>query len=551
MNYLSFSIKSNVFTLNYLRNLLLSKKIKKTRKPPTPSFTHELPLKTNKHQNRKLSIKFNALRELYNMVLSEIFKRERKMRQDPRFEHAVKLNNNDPLKKKGNPLFNLLQKEYFLEKGSLQSFSTQAKNSSYMIDHLDGDTVQVISDRAYDAYLKYRIGKRGKPRFKSYKKGLRSISGKKNKCIIFKDGKVKWKDLLIDVVYDKKDKHGVQFHALSQKVKYCRIVGRLIKGEVRYYLQLIVEGTPLIKHDYPTATIGGDIGVSTYAFVGDNTAMLGPFCAELEDIQKDIGKLQRKNSRSTRAMNSQNFEPNSYVKGKKKLGKIIKGKKVWKNSKNYQKNSIEIQELYRIQADKRKTLHNILANEALSMGKYVKIENNNYKAWQKGWFGKTIGFRAPSAFVSTLTRKAESAGGKVELIDTWTSKLSQYCHVCDGYHKKTLSERTHTCGKITKQRDLYSALLIKHYDLEERKVNTTQIHENWESLDTILEDAVLTCRNKFQSVGKLPTSLGIQELEKRNSHKESVVVSSQCLASNNCESNEMKSEEASNKSRIP
>ena len=200
--------------------------------------------------------------------------------------------------------------------------------------------------------------------------------------------------------------------------------------------------------------------------------MLGPFCAELEDIQKEIGKLQRKNSRSTRAMNNQNFEPNSYVKGKKKFGKIKKGKNVWKNSKNYQKNSIEIQELYRIQADKRKTLHNILANEALSMGKYVKIENNNYKAWQKGWFGKTIGFRAPSAFVSTLTRKAESAGGKVDLIDTWTSKLSQYCHVCDGYHKKTLSERTHTCGEITKQRDLYSALLIKHYDLEARKVNT-------------------------------------------------------------------------------
>lgn len=546
MNYLSFSIKSNVFTLNYLRGILLSKKIKQIRKPPSPSFTHELLLKTNKYQNRKLSIKFNALRELYNMVLSEIFKRERKMRQDPRFAEAVSLNKKNPLNKKGKTLFNLLRKEYLLEKGNLQSFATQSKNSSYMRDHLDGDTVQVISDRAYDAYMNYKVGKRGKPRFKSYKKGLRSISGKKNNCVMFKNGKVKWKDLLIDVVYDKKDKRGVQFHALSQKLKYCRIVGRLMKGEIRYYLQLVVEGIPLIRHEYPSSMIGCDIGVSTYAVVGDNAAILGPFCAELEDIHKAIGRLQRKNSRSTRAMNSQNFEPNSYKKGK-----IIKGKKVWKNSKNYQDNLITIQELYRVQADKRKTLHNILANEVLSMGKFVKIEKNSYKAWQKGWFGKTISFRAPSAFVSTLTRKAESAGGKVDLIDTWTSKLSQYCHVCDGYHKKTLSERTHTCGEITKQRDLYSALLIKHYDLEAKKVNTTQIHENWESLDTILEDAVLTCRDKFQSGGKLPTSLGIQELEKRNSHKEPVVVSSQWLASNNCESKKKKPEETANKNRTP
>lgn len=527
MNYLSFSFKSNIFTLNYLRTILLAKKIKKTRKASTPSFTHELRLKTNKYQNRKLSIKFKSLRELHNMVLSEIFKRERKMHKDPRFADAISLNKSDSLKKKGKTLFNLLRKEYLLEKDNLQSFATKAKNSSYMVDHLDGDTVQVISDRVFDAYMNYKIGKRGKPRFKSYKKGLRSISGKKNNCIMFKDGKVKWKDLLIDVVYDKKDKHGVQFHALSKKIKYCRIVGKLIKGEIRYYLQLVVEGTPLIKHVYPESTIGIDVGVSTYAVVSDNAAILGPFCAELEDIQKEIGKLQRKNSRSTRSMNIKNFEPNFYNKGKKKLGKIKKGKKVWINSKNYQSNLTQIQELYRIQADKRKTLHNVLANEALSMGKYVKIEKNNYKAWQKGWFGKTIGFRAPSAFVSTLTRKAESAGGKVDLIDTWTSKLSQYCHVCDGYHKKALSERTHTCGEITKQRDLYSALLIKHYDLEEKKVNTTQIRENWESLDTILEDAVLTCRNKFRTVGKLPTSLGIQEPEKRNSHKESVVVSSQ------------------------
>jgi putative transposase len=513
-------------------------------------FTHEFLLKTNKYQKRKLFIKFIALRELYNMVLGEILKRNRKMIKDPKYAIASSLYRNEKTKKEGSVLFNELNTKYFLLKSNLQSFATQAKNSSYMADHLDGDTVQVISDRAYNAYMNYKFGKKGKPRFKPRNKGLRSISGKKNNCVMFKDGKVKWKDLLFDVIYDKKDKHGVEAHALSKKVKYCRIIGKLIKGEIRYYLQLVVEGLPLIKQEYPSLNIGVDMGPSTAAVVGDSTATLQPFCAELEDIQKEIAKLQRKSSRSNRMNNPQNFEPNFYKEGKKKLGKVIKGKRVWINSKTYKNTLTEIQELYRIQADKRKTLHNVLANETLSLGKFVKIENNNYKAWQKGWFGKTIGFRAPSTFVSILKRKAESAGGKVDPIDTWTSKLSQYCHVCNGYHKKALSERTHTCGEITVQRDLYSALLIKHYDLEAKKVNTTQIHENWESFDTILKDAVLTCRDKFRLVGKLPTSLGIQELEKRNSHKKSVVVSSQCLASNKCESMKKKPEETANKNRI-
>jgi hypothetical protein len=217
MNYLSFSFKSNVFTLNYLRGILLSKKIKKIRKPPTPSFTHEFPLKTNKYQNRKLSIKFKALRELYNMVLSEIFKRERKMRQDPRFAEAVSLNKKDPLKKKGKSLFNLLRKEYLLEKANLQSFATQAKNSSYMIDHLDGDTVQVISDRAYDAYMNYKIGKRGKPRFKSYKKGLRSISGKRTIVLCLKMEKLNGKIYLLMLFMTKKTNMEFNFMLFLKK----------------------------------------------------------------------------------------------------------------------------------------------------------------------------------------------------------------------------------------------------------------------------------------------------------------------------------------------
>ena len=144
--------------------------------------------------------------------------------------------------------------------------------------------------------------------------------------------------------------------------------------------------------------------------------------------------------------------------------------------------------------------------------KNIKIEKNNYKAWQKGLFGKTIGFKAPSNFVSTLTRKAESANGNVEEINAFKAKLSQLCHVCDKYTKKPLKQRIHQCCEITQQRDLYSGLLALYYNPKEKTVDTSSLRNEYKSLDTVLKTAVSTLK-KLRIVGKIPTSLGLSELE--------------------------------------
>lgn len=179
-------------------------------------------------------------------------------------------------------------------------------------------------------------------------------------------------------------------------------------------------------------------------------------------------------ARSQRLNNPNNFNDN---------GTIKKGKKEWENSHKYLKLQFRLKELYRKQRDKRKMAHNLLAREVLSLGKHIHIEKNNYKAWQKGWFGKTIGFRAPSQFVSTLKRKAESAGGKWEEINTFTTKLSQLCHVCDNYTKKPLRERTHRCCEITVQRDLYSGLLALYYHPTQQCVDTKSLRKDFRGYD--------------------------------------------------------------------
>lgn len=111
---------------------------KKIERVKTPSFIHEFSLKTNKFQERKLSIKFKCLRELYNFALSELFKRQKMMYNDPNYKVALSFYRNENTKTLGKELFKELNDKYLLNKGNIQSSCTKVKNNTYMKDHLDG-----------------------------------------------------------------------------------------------------------------------------------------------------------------------------------------------------------------------------------------------------------------------------------------------------------------------------------------------------------------------------------------------------------------------------
>ena len=482
-------------------------------KPKTPSFTHEFRLNPSDYAIRKYNIKFKALQELYNTVLGEIFKRHVDMLSDPCHQEARVLHKSDDTKKKAKTLFSKLQNKYGLSKNDLQKFAKLTKDNCYMKEHLDSDSIQVLSDRVFDTYTRYCCKQSGNPRFKSWKNGIRSIQGKKNACLSFKKGFFSWLGIKSKIILETNDKYGVQEHALTSKVKYCRIIRKYSKGRVCFYLQLILEGTPKIKSNQfiGKSQNGIDIGVSTVASVGQKKALLAPFCQELNDIESEIAILQRKKARSLRINNQENFEDDFFTKVdkyfKRKKGKNIKGKKEWDKSNNYIQHENELKELYRKQANKRQYLHNVLANKVIENGNKIIIEANPYKAWQKGLFGKTIGKKAPSNFVQTLKRKALKTDGTFEEVSTWTTKFSQYCHVCNGYHKKPLSQRTHTCGENDiMQRDLYSASLMLHYNSKEKKVDRRSMLTHWQGLETILNEALLTLI-KSRNIGSIPTCL--------------------------------------------
>ena len=172
--------------------------------------------------------------------------------------------------------------------------------------------------------------------------------------------------------------------------------------------------------------------------------------------------------RSRRAMNPNKFNDN---------GTIVKGNKdKWIYSKHYVKIKNLRKELFRKQSALRKESHNILANEILNLGDKFYVETMNYKGLQKRSkkttknkggkfnkkkrFGKSLANKAPSMFLTILDNKLKWNDTRLNKIDTYSIKASQYNHIEDTYTKKDLSERWNDFGEFRIQRDCYSAFLI-------------------------------------------------------------------------------------------
>lgn len=511
------------------------------KKEKKPVFTAEFALKTNKYQERKLNIKFSAMTSLYNQLLSHLLKHHIDLKNDENYTHTVELyvKNKKELIEAHNAFFkasaalkNALEAKkpdekdieekqkkfddaekviedlksvkadiqlkfknlnilHQLDYAFLEKLSTSIKKNCWMNDHLDSQTIQKIAKVVYEPYEKWRYKSKGKPRFKTSARAIKSISGKQNTCIsLNKKGQVKWKDVEIDIIKEK-DTSGFQAYVNQKisegKLKYSRIVRRTIKGKTRFFVQFIVEGKPFVKEKHKIdarvigKTIGLDIGVSSVGFASAQGAFLFPLCPSVKDCHDEIKKIQRAMERSKRANNPDCFHDDEYVKKvkhtKKVKGKVKKNSKMKKRSQHYIKYQALLKDLYRKMEVSRNQEHYLLIHHLLNLGTMFKIEKNCFKAWQKSWFGRTIGKKAPSAFQEKLLSKAANAGGSVELISPYKPKFSQYCHICGLDHKKPLGQRVHICegnGEAIAQCDVYSAFLIYHYDTKKGKHKATQ-----------------------------------------------------------------------------
>jgi hypothetical protein len=328
--------------------------------------------------------------------------------------------------------------------------------------HLDSLVVQKIALAVWKSVSDYLFGKGKKVHYKKYGQ-FGTIEGKNNTSgLVYENGILYWNGLELRVIIPINDAYLQK--AMHDEIAYCRIVRKTIRGKINYYLQLVLKGIPPQKQEPVEGKVGLDMGISTVAAVSDNEVHIQDFCDGLDILQKEKRLLLRKMNRSQMATNPDKYNPNGTIK--------IGNKDTWMRSKRYCVLLLELKEMNRKLTAVRKIMHNKLANVVLKMGNVVYCEKMNYKGLQKARYGKRMGFKAPSMFLHILNQKLSYQGKKIDYINTWTAKASQYCPFSNSYVKKKLSQRFHiTPDGIPIQRDCFSAWLIKNINKEKNKVN--------------------------------------------------------------------------------
>jgi putative transposase len=463
--------------------------VKRTK---TPSFVAEFPVRTYKPDEEKLSIRFEAARQIFNACLGEALRRLDLMRESRRWQEARKM----PKGEERTEIFKETVKRFEFNSASIQKFAEQCRDACWIGKHLGSHDTQTMSLRAFRAVEQHAYGKRGRPRFKG-KNRVNSIEGKGDAVLILrmqdKRPVIKWDGLVLPLILDLRDKDDWEKNSLAHRTKYVRILRRKVRGRILWYVQLVQEGIPPRKANRPLGkgNVAADLGPSTIAAVSETDAILETFCPSVKNLDREIRRIQRAMDRSRRATN-----PDCYNSD----GTWKKGSKIKVRSRHYLRLAAKKADLERCMASERKREHGELSNRMLAQGDVFKIEKLSYKSFQKNW-GRSVRRRAPSMFVSMFRRKAESAGGRMIEFGTRKTRLSQYDHKSREYIKKPLSQRWHEFKDGTKvQRDLYSAWLARFVEKEDQ-LDVSQLDESWAAAEPLLRRAASSFKESVSGRG--------------------------------------------------
>lgn len=480
------------------------------------SFVLTLPLKTEKFQEDILNKRFEIGRNIYNSILGIALKRYRNMIYSPEYKQIIqqlKQCKNDKERKLLYKQMNQLRQKYKLSEYSLDADAKLIQH--HFRDNIDAFTAQKIVTRVWVAFEKLIFSDGERVHFKKYGE-INSVEGKSNDTgIRFKDNYICWLGLEIPVVI----KTGYDKESLTNKICYCRIIRKFIKNKYKYYIQLILQGTPPLKINYETGEIkhttgygkvGIDIGTQTIAISSNNDVKLLELANKVNNIEKEKCKIQRYMDRSKRVNNPGNFNEDGTIKkqGNKKV--------VWMKSKKYIKAQNKLKELYRRQSDIRRQCHNEMCNWLITLGNEFYVEDMNYKGLQKRSkktekneqgkfkkkkrFGKSLANKAPAMLLTIFNNKLKWEDNQLIKVNTRELKASQYNHLNGEYNKKKLSQRWNEMeykgDNLKIQRDLYSAFLIQHVNDDLKTVNNELCNEDFDNFIRLHDTEIKRLQNK-------------------------------------------------------
>lgn len=455
------------------------------KKSKTPSFILSLKLQCNEKDIAWLNKAFFCGNCIYNGFVSRVRKQLGKMTSDSEYKQALDgyMKASDAaVKKLYAYILQSKKHEYGLTVYDLEKYG-QTMQHKY-VKYIDCNTMCKIAAEvagAVDAFL-YRGGKQI-----HYRKitDMFSLEGKTNaQGIRYVKGRFVWQghQICLKAPSQTDSQRGYYEEAMTRRLKYCRIKRRMFGSGWHYYLELILESGPPEKHIIHEGTVGIDIGTSTVAAVGDDSCMLQTLGKGVREREEEIRRINTLMDASRRKSNPENYNPDGTVK---------KGRKRWRFTNSYRKLRNRRSALFRRRRESLKQWQDQCANAILSMGNLIYVEQMSFKGLQrkaketkktdrmisvpkkdgtvrtvykcakKKRFGKSIGFHAPAALISTIERKLAGKGSVIR-INTLAFKASQYDHITDTCVKPDLRTRVKLVGDHIVQRDLYSAFLLQH-----------------------------------------------------------------------------------------
>ena len=455
---------------------------------PGPTFIIELPIRVSDSESQTILRKLEFARQLHNATLGSALGQLQQLRQDSDWKKACSM----PKGKERTNLFKSLDRKYHLTEYDLHAVIAKHRQASGRKTELGINEAQKIATRVFQAVNRYKLGLGGRPRFKSAKRGLRSIEGKTNKTGLkfnIEKSVLSWCQHDYRVIIDPKDDY-IRCAFLKEDgsqgfktIKYCRLVRKTIKGKNRFYLQVVLEGRAPVKHIYASTEerLSIDPGPQTIAVFSKIWSGKIKVAPRAQVDEQRIRSLQRSMDRSLRQNNPDCYESNGVFKKGSELSK----------TKSYEKRVQSLKEYHRKASATRRCEHGQLVNLLLSVAGEIRIEKNSWKAFQRGHFAKSLGKSGISGFIEQLKSKAESAGLKVVEVKPYKLKLSQYDPYTETYEKKALNERWHQLGKSSEwiQRDVMSALLLQCADIENDKHIPTEVIKTLEGAKQLLRDA--------------------------------------------------------------
>ena len=493
-------------------------------KAKTPSFVVEQKIETLPSDEFFLEKKFFACHKIYNTAAKHYRQEVEKLYQDERYMKAMELlkqAEGSEKSKYAEKIFHLMT-EYELTEYHIQKYMGNQRNNSFQ-KAVNSAVVQKIATSLYVS-IKKAVYRNTKIHFR--KKGqTTSFEGKSNQTgIVYQNGTVKIMGRTMKLKPVRYNDYYLQ-EALTHKVKYCRVVRKPFWNGYKYFLQLVLEGTPPKKHKLGRGLCGVDQGTSTLAFYNEQESDFVVLADGVKPYNKEIKKWATTFERRRRLNNPECYNTD---------GTIKKGAK-FKYTKGCQKALMRLKNAYRVKSVYVKQQHNILANRILKSCDTLIKEPMNFKALQrrskktekqdkvstitkkdgtsiqvqkykkKKRFGKSLQNRSPGLFNQILENKFKQYEGTIIEVESKTYKASQYNHTTELPTKSKLSERTKYIDKHLVQRDLYSAFLLccmkdtKHIDFEMCK-------ELFEDFLTKQEEVV----NRMKQIGDSTKNFGIR-----------------------------------------